>query len=29
VAAGEDLPASRISADHVIWLVDEAAASRL
>jgi 6-phosphogluconolactonase len=29
VAAGEDLPAARIAADNVVWLVDEAAASRL
>jgi 6-phosphogluconolactonase len=29
VAAGEDLPASRITAERVVWLVDEAAASKL
>lgn len=29
VAAGEDLPAARISAERVVWLVDEAAASQL
>lgn len=29
VAAGEDLPAARIAAEHVLWLVDEAAASLL
>jgi 6-phosphogluconolactonase len=29
VAAGEDLPAARIASEQVIWLVDEAAASRL
>lgn len=29
IAGGEDLPASRIQADEVIWLVDPAAASGL
>jgi 6-phosphogluconolactonase/glucosamine-6-phosphate isomerase/deaminase len=29
VAAGDDLPAARISAEQVVWLVDEAAASLL
>ena len=29
IAAGEDLPASRIEADQVVWLVDPAAASGL
>ncbi|MCU1498725.1 MAG: 6-phosphogluconolactonase [Acidimicrobiales bacterium] len=29
IAAGADLPAARISADRVVWLVDHAAASRL
>ncbi|MEZ5178445.1 MAG: 6-phosphogluconolactonase [Acidimicrobiales bacterium] len=29
VAAGEDLPAARIDADAVVWLVDPAAASGL
>ena len=29
VAASDDLPASRIGSERVIWLVDEAAASRL
>lgn len=29
VAAGHDLPAARIEAEQVIWLVDQAAASRL
>lgn len=29
IAAGEDLPAAHLAADEVIWLVDEAAASRL
>ena len=29
VAAGEDLPAARISADRVVWLVDHDAASAL
>ena len=29
VAADDGLPASRITADRVVWLVDEAAASRL
>lgn len=29
IARGEDLPASRIRADNVLWLVDEAAASQL
>lgn len=29
IAAGQDLPAARITADDVVWLVDEAAASRL
>ena len=29
VAAGDDLPAARIRADRVVWLVDEAAASLL
>jgi 6-phosphogluconolactonase/glucosamine-6-phosphate isomerase/deaminase len=29
VAAGEDLPAARIEADRVVWLVDDAAASGL
>lgn len=29
IAAGEDLPASRIASEQVIWLVDEAAASQL
>lgn len=29
VAAGEDLPAARIAAGQVVWLVDEAAASQL
>ncbi|CAN5786337.1 6-phosphogluconolactonase [soil metagenome] len=29
VAAGEDLPAARIEADRVVWLVDAAAASLL
>lgn len=29
VARGEDLPAARIVAENVIWLVDEAAASQL
>jgi 6-phosphogluconolactonase len=29
VAAGEDLPAARIKADRVVWLVDPAAASAL
>lgn len=29
IAAGEDLPAARIEADEVIWLVDPAAASKL
>jgi 6-phosphogluconolactonase len=29
IAAGEDLPASRIEADEVVWLVDPAAASKL
>jgi 6-phosphogluconolactonase len=26
IAAGEDLPAARIQGDHVLWIVDEAAA---
>ena len=26
IAAGEDLPAARISAERVLWLADEAAA---
>jgi 6-phosphogluconolactonase len=26
IAAGEDLPAGRIQGDHVLWIVDEAAA---
>ena len=26
IAAGEDLPAARIHGDHVLWIVDEAAA---
>jgi 6-phosphogluconolactonase len=29
VASGDDLPAARIAADRVVWLVDEAAASQL
>ena len=29
VAAGDDLPAARIEADQVVWLVDAAAASKL
>lgn len=29
VAAGDDLPAAHIDAERVVWLVDEAAASRL
>ena len=29
VAAGDDLPAARITADQVVWLVDEAAAAQL
>lgn len=29
VAAGEDLPASRIAAEQVVWLVDRDAAARL
>ena len=29
IARGEDLPASRIASEQVIWLVDEAAASQL
>jgi 6-phosphogluconolactonase len=29
VAAGNDLPAARIEAEQVIWLVDQAAAARL
>lgn len=29
IEAGEDLPASRIDADQIIWLVDTAAASNL
>lgn len=29
IAAGEDLPAARIEADRVVWLVDDAAASLL
>jgi hypothetical protein len=29
VARGDDLPAARIEAERVIWLVDEAAASLL
>jgi 6-phosphogluconolactonase len=29
IAAGEDLPASRVSADRVIWLIDTAAGSLL
>ena len=29
VASGEDLPAGHIEAEHVVWLVDEAAASQL
>jgi len=28
IADGEDLPAGRVQADHVVWLVDEAAAPR-
>ena len=27
--AGEDLPGARVDADHVVWLVDDAAAGRL
>jgi 6-phosphogluconolactonase/glucosamine-6-phosphate isomerase/deaminase len=29
IAAGGDLPASRVSADRVVWLIDTAAASQL
>ena len=29
VARGDDVPAARIGAERVVWLVDEAAASRL
>ncbi|MEZ5137824.1 MAG: 6-phosphogluconolactonase [Acidimicrobiales bacterium] len=29
VASGDELPASRLAADRVVWLVDDAAASRL
>jgi 6-phosphogluconolactonase len=29
IARGEDLPASRIASEQVVWLVDEAAASQL
>lgn len=29
IASGEDLPAARIQAEHVVWLVDPAAASAL
>lgn len=29
IARGEDLPASRIASEQVVWLVDEAAASHL
>jgi 6-phosphogluconolactonase/glucosamine-6-phosphate isomerase/deaminase len=29
IARGEDLPASRIASEQVMWLVDEAAASQL
>lgn len=29
VAAGDDLPAARIDAERVVWLVDEAAAAQL
>ncbi|MCU1371209.1 MAG: hypothetical protein JWO77_2403 [Ilumatobacteraceae bacterium] len=29
IAGGEDLPASRIASEQVLWLIDEAAASQL
>jgi 6-phosphogluconolactonase len=29
IAAGEDLPASRVVADRVVWLIDTAAGSKL
>jgi 6-phosphogluconolactonase/glucosamine-6-phosphate isomerase/deaminase len=29
IAAGEDLPAGRVVAERVVWLIDPAAASKL